>query len=40
MKKAILGFLSVLLIFASLWGVSSLSGRSRSQQKSDTTMWV
>jgi hypothetical protein len=40
MKKAILGFLSVLLVFASVWGVNSLNGRSRSRQRSDTTMWV
>jgi CHASE3 domain sensor protein len=40
MKKAILGFLSILLVFASLWGANNLSQKARSRQKTDATMWV
>jgi hypothetical protein len=40
MKKAILGLLSILLVFASFWGASNLSQKTRGGQKTDTTMWV
>jgi CHASE3 domain sensor protein len=40
MKKAILAFLSILLVFASFWGANSLNQKARGRQKTDTSMWV
>jgi hypothetical protein len=40
MKKTLVGLLSFVLVFASLWGINTRAQRPKSRQSTDTTLWV
>jgi hypothetical protein len=40
MKKFLLGLLSIVLLFASFWGVNGRGQRSRPGRGSDQSLWV